>query len=478
MIRNEKGKNTKLIILGTMSFFIVLIIIFVITALTEDGGADGSKTTPSAVPVITKTPSETYENEKTILGVVNDVNAESYLISLIDVDSDEAIILTYTGGTQVLDKYDKVLSAKQLNMGEMVDVIYNEITKKAYMIKRSSKGWEAIGVKGLLINNEKQILTILNRRYRYSDSLLVIDNEVQIELTGFVKKDVVTIRGYGQKIYSVVLTRGHGYLKLSDEDAFIGGNIYVGGRMWEQITENMLLTVIEGEYDITVEFGDFSGTKTVKIPRNEVVSLSVGEFGPEAQSLGRAYFTILPVGAALYIDGVRRNYEGPVELVYGTHSIEVTMGGYQSYKGSISIDRTENQFSITLSENLGGEEQEEQEEQAVTITGIPTPAYGQTPTTGTAVIPTSRPGNNDDNTSEVAVWIDTEHTITVTCTSGTEVYFDGNYVGEIANGTLVVPKYIGTFDIDLYLEGYDSKSYTMEFVNDGENEYLNLPGFY
>lgn len=150
------------------------------------------------------------------------------------------------------------------------------------------------------------------------------------------------------------------------------------------------------------------------------------------------------------------------------------MGGYRTYTGNITVDKTENSFTVTLSQTPVGEEDnpydidngDEYISQNPDLTPGPTrPDEGNRPSEG-------------DTTSEMPVKIDDELTITIYCTNGTEVYFNGTYMGEVANGKLVVPKYIGTFEIDLYLEGYDIVPYTMEVEDDNENVEITLPGFY
>ena len=64
------------------------------------------------------------------------------------------------------------------------------------------------------------------------------------------KQDVLTVRGTGYNVYSVVKSRGHGYIRLSHYKDFIGGMIEVGDSMILPVTKNMLITVGEGSYKV------------------------------------------------------------------------------------------------------------------------------------------------------------------------------------------------------------------------------------
>lgn len=57
------------------------------------------------------------------------------------------------------------------------------------------------------------------------------------------KQDVLTVRGTGYNVYSVVKSRGHGYIRLSHYKDFIGGIVEVGDSMILPVTKNMLITV-------------------------------------------------------------------------------------------------------------------------------------------------------------------------------------------------------------------------------------------
>lgn len=470
MNKSKKPINTKLFIITIMALFITSILLFVIYAVMQVKKPD--KKAPAASPSAVPTEEAVNKNETAMLAVIREADSELYVITLTNAETGETDMYTYTGATDVKDKYGKILSAKQLEIGEMVDVIYDQISKRISKIQISSEIWEYSGIKNLLFNTEKQVISFLGDRYKYDDGILVLDNGEETILDGFNKRDAFTIRGYGYKICSIVLTRGHGYLKLMDAEKFIGGNIYIGNRIWKQIVEDMVITVPEGVYDVTVEYGDYSGTEAVKINRHETITFYAGGYAPAAESTGRVYYNIFPDGANLYIDNILRDYSGPIELTYGLHTVEVTMGGYKTYTRSITINKTESSYSISLSQTLPGEED--------------TSSTGNESNNGSqaeiSAAPTGKPSNNtegtsgNDTTSEVPVKIDDDRTITIFYTSGTEVYFDGTYVGEVENGRLVVPKYIGTFEIDLYLEGYDIVSYTMEVADDNENVEITIPG--
>jgi len=524
----RKTSYAKVPIICMMLFLSLIVISSIYKEILPNKSEDKPKASdPTTVPA-TATPAAS-NNEGSMLAVVKEVDSDLYVITLVDAESGETDMYTYTGATDVRSKYGIIISAKQLRKGDMVDVIYDMVSKKVSGIRVSSSEDVFVysGMQALLFNTKKNIITLLGSRYIYDDSLIVMEDGKEITINGFNKKDVFTVRGYGHKICSIELTRGHGYLRLADDEKFIGGNIYVGTRIWQQITDGMVVEVPEGTYDVTVEHKDYNGTQKLRIERYETTLFYVGGYAPQALSVGRVYFSIYPEGAALYIDNAVKSFDKAIELTYGIHTVEVSMGGYKSYVGNITIDKTETHYTVALSEspnngnnspvdpygdgdnngngdNNGdsdgdGDNDDDDNDNGngnndgdgdgdddgdgdndSTLTedtdpnGMEGPDYAPTPT------PTDGQNNGNtstDNTSEVRLRVDYDHTIVIKCTNGVEVYFDGTYVGEIIGGSLVIPKYIGNFEVDLYLEGYDVASYTLEVANDHEDVEITLPGF-
>lgn len=500
MNKNKKALNSNKIIILLMSLFSISILLLVANAFIQDNNKE-KKPSSNASSDIEPTEAPYNKNETSMLAVICEVDSDLYIMNLTNAETGETDMYTYTGGTDIKDKFGKILSAKQLKKGEMADVVYDSISNRVTKIQISSDIWEYNGMNGLLFNTDKRVISFLGDRYIYDDGLLVLNKGKETVLEGFIKRDVFTIRGYGHKVCSITLTRGHGYLRLMDAESFIGGSIYVGHRIWEQIEEGMVLTVPEGVYDVTIESGKYKGMETVKISRDETVTFYAGGYGAVAESTGRVSFNINPEGAHLYIDNVLRDYGSPVELSYGLHTVEASLGGFRTYTGTITVDRTDSGHSITLS-------QASQEEIDIADAGNDGEVYephddewagsvldNNSEQTGDDSVPdntsehariTSVPDNTSEqggNTSSGStssgsyIKIDREKTITLYYVDGTEVYFDGTYVGEVSGGKLVVPKYIGTYDIDLYSEDKGKVNYIMEVDDDGENVEITIPQF-
>ena len=450
-----------------------------------------------------------------ISAVIVNVDTGSMQMEVIDANTDDVMKLSYTGASDIRSSYDKVISARQLEKGQTALITYDSSTCEIKALKVSEGFFEYAGISGISVNESSRLVSILNTTYMYTDALIVITGEEGAKIGDLLSTDVFTVRGIGNKICSITVTRGHGYLTLSNDDYFIGGNLYAGGYTTVQIEEDMVLTLPEGSYDFIAEYGGYEGRKTLKVIRNQTTEFNLASYGPEAVKNGRVTFNISPAEAALYIDGELVYFYETFELAYGIHDVEVSLGGYNSYKGTINIDKTENVYNVTLyqsyASNVKGDDSsfEGADENDKSDTGNTEDngnnggssdntetsgsgsdnagtsgsgsddtgtSGGSSDNTGTSGDSGSGTGNNDA-TSESSIKTDRSHTITITCTEGTEVYFNNEYVGIIEGGSVVIPKYIGTFEVDLYLSGYEMQSFTISVQDDNENVEYSFPEF-
>ena len=131
--------------------------------------------------------------------------------------------------------------------------------------------------------------------------------------------DILTFKGVGSSILSVTVARGHGYLSLTNDESFVGGFIEVGQTKIHRITDDMLLTVPEGDYEIRISHGASSGLKYASIARGEEVTLDIGDIEVVQPKYGQVIFSLSPTGTTLYIDGNLVDATVPISLEYGIH---------------------------------------------------------------------------------------------------------------------------------------------------------------
>ena len=167
------------------------------------------------------------------------------------------------------------------------------------------------------------------------------------------------------------------------------------------------------------------------------------------KNVGSVRFNVDPQGADLFINGTRIDYSKPISLNYGTYSVTASLNGYNTYTGRLTVAEADKTINISL-------EPKEDTASAATQSPESTAAATAAPT-ATAKSQTRK--------------IDSKHTISVTAPEGAEVYLDNVYKG-------IVPckftKVIGSQTITLSKTGYETKSYSIDILDDDKNAKLSF----
>lgn len=462
-IGQNKGKQT--------SRYLIFVFLFVIIL----AGCSNKSQNTSSVNVKADQ-QDTAKNETKILGVFKEMNKDNNSILVFDVENNVEVLLSFHGGTDVKDQYDQIITVAQIAVGEMVDITYNQENSKIVSMQISKQAWEYKQVGNLKINTTDKILKIGERKYQYSDRLLIASENKFVSLIDLNEKDELTVKGVGSKIYSIIVTKGHGYIKLTGCDAFIDGNISVGYDIFLTISEDMLIAAREGSYKITMEKGDLTGTKMVNVIRNQEVTVDMSEYKKEAERLGSVTFNIKPKGADLFIDDTLTDYSKAVELKYGEYQVQVKLTGYSTYTGVLTIAQSSQSIRINLADPEDSNV-EESTDTNINVTAEPSVTTAPSATTiPSATVTPSVTATPSATTSSEAVDTkttkDTSHKIFVEAPEGATVYING-----IKKGTVPVnfTKEIGTFTITLSKSGYETKSYTITIADDAKDAKLTFP---
>lgn len=439
--------------------------------------SEASKNTKPSKPGINNKTTATSEStsespayDSEMLAVVKELDSEGKTITLYDTERSEERVLHFTGGTDITDKYGQIITIGQLQTGTLVKVGYLKENNKLVKLQASADTWEYVGVNNLSIHPADHIMSIGQKKYKYTDNLFVIDNGAFVGVGDLAEPDELTVRGYEETIWSITVTRGHGTVKLTDPGAFLGGYVTVGYEAMQQITEDLILTVREGNFNLSVENGKYSATKNITIIRNQETVVSLSGLGPEAEKHGMVTFDISPFGADLFIDKELSNYANPVELTYGVHEIEVSLGGYATYTGTMNVDVAGKKIKISLPEEKSSEPAEVEETGDSTATPVTTKTPAEYPEWSIPAKDTSEDASGEVTEEEYLV--DENHMIYVQYPVGASVYMNGDYLG-VSPGRF--PKAIGSQVLTFIRDGYETNSYTIDVPDDGLDMYLSLP---
>lgn len=466
------------LLIGLSFFTFILIIAFIEIGKSTKPSTNGPlKNQPNNENELDKS-LLSNEVDKNIIGIILDINKSEMRIRLYDIENNEEIKLTYTGGTNILDKYGQAVSIGQVGIGQIIDGGYRSQTSKLIYLQPSNKAWEYVGVNNMTIDSDQNIIKIARTKYTYEEPIIV-DGDAFITLEDLARQDELTVRGLDETIWSIVVTKGHGTVKLKDYEAFIGGSITVGYESVQQVSKDMEITVREGNYNLTIENGEYSGTKNVTVERNKETIISLGDLGPDPTMYGDTTFEITPFGADLFIDGELTPYASPIKLAHGSHNIEVSLGGYLTYRGDLLVDYASKKMQVVLPEAQSRETVsviESEEQDSEDTANVEYNDWDREPNSREedSEYYDSEIDNEDideENIDGNSI-IDLEHLIFIQNPSGASVYLNGEYKG-VSPGSF--QKVIGSHVLTFIKKGYQTKSYTIDVADDGLDTYISLP---
>lgn len=413
-------------------------------------------------------------DEVSMVAIVSNIDEVNEKITLRAVSYETEIVLSFNGGADIQNKYGDILSMSQVELGSIVDIVYDANRDKLlslYMSKDENVK-KLQEVSGAELDYVEKTVRVDGKTYQMSGNISAFSDNTEIGLDEICSEDQLSIWLYNDIVCSMYVELGHGYVRLSDYASYIGGMVEIGYDVIVPVTEDMLLTVREGEYTLRIAKGDDVGTKKVEVIKNQEIDISLADIAIEPKQTGSVLFKVTPSDAAVYIDGMRVNTEGAVDIVYGKHRIYIVADGYQTNSASFNVNYAYKIKEYTLEKEDGTTENSSSTSKSGNSTAQTTETAGSTTEAGTTAGSTTEDSTTKkDNVKDVnsTTGTKTSNKVTITTPNGASIYFDGEYIG-IA--PMSFTKVTGSHIITLSKLGYLSKSYTVTFTDDGKDESL------
>ena len=434
--------------------FVVLMLAFVLTGC-------GQKNNDIKVYENTEEVSVRHE-ETSMTAIITSMDMENNQMHFVSVLDGTDITLQYHGGVRVSDTKGTDIGIDSVVCGNVVDIVYYADTEKLVSIAKNAKVKTYTQVKKFLYRQDQHTASCNGTSYKVSDYAQVFDGNQVLSLADVNTEDEVTLSVWNGNLVSVVITKGHGYVRLLNQGTYVGGFVEIGKDVIVPVTVDMLVAVGEGDYTLRINKNGYSGEKSIRVTKDRELNVDISDI---AIPSGTVTFAVTPedAGEVIKVDGeiiANRTYTG----LYGDHELSITAEGYDSFRGSFKITDTMKNLHVTLQQETTEESTEETTE--ATTQKAQTTTSGQTTqaTEATQNPQTTSATTQSGQTTESA---EQGNKITIKKPEGVGVYFDGDYVG-IA--PVSIKKTAGTHTITLYKAGYLIKSYTIQAEDDGKDD--------
>ena len=374
--------------------------------------------------------------------VVVSVDSQNNAVTFMNMDASRQYTLYYDGTTYVKDKYSGPMTISQIKAGDVVDVNFLKGKRQIASIQISPGAWVYDNIGNYDLGGINKTASIGSSTYSLPDDVVVLSDGKRAEVMDIVKQDVISVRGIDHKIYSINVEKGHGYVRLKNDQALIGGWIEVGNSVIREISEDMLLVVPEGSYQVFLSNNGISCSKDIIVERDKEVVLDVGDLEVVQDKTGMILISVTPDTAKVKIDGKDVNISNAIELPYGIHKVHLEADGYDSLTKYIQVGSEYAKISFTL------EKAKEPRDYDSTVSQ------------------NSLEPDDDSSLSENTLNAYKSNRVYIDAPKNVEVYLDSNYVGI---SPVSFKKVIGSHTITLRKSGYVTKSYTIYLYNDGED---------
>lgn len=364
-------------------------------------------------------------------------NQDDNTVTFLNLELGRRYTLTMDGTTKLTNKYGEGISLDQIAVGSIVNVTFIKSVKHLTSMQLSDQAWDYESVENYEINSLRNEVTIGEQVYKLSKNTQYLAGGRNIDKMDINAADILSFRGIDKTVLSISVEKGHGYLRLTNDENFVGGWIEIGQSNIQRITEDMLLTVPEGSYQVNITNNGSGGIKNVVINRNEEITLDIGDLEVAAPKTGMVLFSLSPAKAALYIDGTETDASQPVVLEYGIHQLIVKASGYKSITQYLRVGQESIGINIVL------EAMDENSKNSSEKT-------------------TSSTTTSADTTTDY-------YKVYVNAPEGVEVFQDGSYVGI---SPCSFRKNAGTHVLTLRKNGYITRSYTIQV--DSEDKDISL----
>lgn len=369
---------------------------------------------------------DSYDSADTAILVGRD--SEEGTATFLNLDLGKKYTLSIDGTTRFYDKYGEGISFDQVETGDIVDVTFLKSKKHLTTLQRSPGAWSYEDVERYEINLVRGEVSIGSDIYKLTSNTQYLSEGRNMDSMDLNPSDVLSFQGIGSQILTVRVEKGHGYLRLVNDENFVGGWIEIGQTEIRRITEDMLLLVPEGNYQVNISNKGGGGIKSVTINRNEETTLDIGDLEIPEPQYGMVLFSLDPSSAELYIDGEKVDPSGPVDLIYGIHQLIARAAGYQSVTQYIRVAQPSGGFNVVLDANTSEEDEKSTESSTEAVTDY--------------------------------------YKVYVDAPEGVEVYLDGNYVGI---SPCSFRKSAGVHVITLRKNYFETRSYTVQ-IDDEEKD--------
>ena len=170
----------------------------------------------------------------------------------------------------------------------------NQTAKELLELKVSDEAWTYTDVTKFTIDEKEKRMDIAGSTYKLPKTSVVSYGDELATFMDVTQTDTLTVKGYGRKVCSIIVERGHGYVRLINDSYFEGGWIEIGQEIISEIGKEMLIPVPEGSYHVRLTNKGYAAEEDVTVERDKETVIDLSKADIKEVAIGHVQFNIVP----------------------------------------------------------------------------------------------------------------------------------------------------------------------------------------
>lgn len=412
--KKEKDIVTKMTIIGVLGLVVILVVIITIALSSMKKKPTNRAKSSQDITVDNNGDGEVEAEYIKALGIVKEIDSDNDLLTILNIENNDLSTLKIDGAVDIKDEYGSLMTLLQLNIGDMIETKYDNSSKRPDFVHKTAKTWKRSKINGVVTNTKENTITVGNDIYKYTQDLVAIFNGSLFDVANLTPEDEVTLMGYKNDVWTIILEKGHGYITLNNHGNFVGGILEIGTNKTVNIEENTSVAVPVGIHNLIITNDQLTYETEVMVEKDQTVRVDVKDATPRK---GMVQFSVAQEDIVFTINGdTYSDFSEPIPLDYGSYMIKIVKDGYIDWEKELVVNKPLVTFEINLEKK---------------------PTY-----------------------------------LHVDSPEGADIYIDGNFIGILPITTPIEP---GTHNVTLRRDGYYSKMYEIIINENGEDSYQTLP---
>ena len=339
---------------GFAIFFVITMIVGVVVCVTLFALAYQTLVTPriiggSPLPREPEAEDTTFPfYHERALGMVTAISHTSpQNLTLLLLESSLTGRFNMTDDTTVRNRYGAQIDFREIDLGQIVEVTFDAGTRDMSELSLSSHAVIERDRSNVNINLDASTITIGNQVYTFSNHTMVLNRGEPFSINLITPEDVLTLVRYQNKIWSIRIDTGHGFILFDNADRVVNGTVAVGTSVFTGLDPGRPVSALEGSHRVIIEGQNIETyIADVVIRQGETIVIDLANV---VFMQGALQLVISEPGASVFINGEAAVLDdGLIELDYGTHQLRVERTGFVTISQEVDIFQPLTRLELSL----------------------------------------------------------------------------------------------------------------------------------